>query len=48
MNAELSALYKKNKSIDFGRYFENLEGLRFCVFSQKGTTRVVARLIQIL
>ena len=45
LNPELSALYRKNKSIDFGRYFEKIGRLRFCVFSQKGTTRVVARLI---
>ncbi len=45
LGTELSDLYKKNKNIDFGRYFKNIGRLRFCVFSQKGTKRVVARLI---
>ena len=45
LTPELLAVYKKNKNIDFGRYFENIGRLRFCIFSQKGTTRVVARSI---
>lgn len=45
LSAELKELYKKNKNIDFGHYFKNLGRFRFSVFSQKGTTRVVARMI---
>ena len=45
LSAELKELYKKNKNIDFGYYFKNIGRFRFSVFSQKGTTRVVARII---
>ena len=45
LSAELKELYKKNKNIDFGYYFKNIGRFRFSVFSQKGTTRVVARMI---
>ena len=45
LSAELKELYKKNKNIDFGFYFKNIGRFRFSVFSQKGTTRVVARRI---
>ena len=45
LNQELIDLYKKNKNIDFARYFKSVGRMRFCVFSQRGTIRVVARLI---
>ena len=45
LSAGLKEIYKKNKNIDFGHYFKNIGRFRFSVFSQKGTTRVVARII---
>jgi len=45
LSPELKELYKKNKNIDFGYYFKNIGRFRFSVFSQKGTIRVVARMI---
>ncbi len=45
MGAEVKELYKKNKSVDFGRFFSGLGRFRFCVFSQKGSLRVVIRTI---
>ena len=45
MTPQLKANYIKNKSADFGRHFKKIGRLRFCVFSQRGTLRVVARLI---
>ncbi|MDE0151490.1 MAG: PilT/PilU family type 4a pilus ATPase [Bdellovibrionales bacterium] len=45
LSPELKELYKKNKNIDFGYYFKNIGRFRFSVFSQKATTRVVARII---
>ncbi len=42
---ELKELYKKQKNIDFGYCFKNIGRFRFSIFSQKGTTRVVARTI---
>ena len=45
LNEDLKELYKKNKNIDFGCYFKNIGRFRFSVFSQKGTTRAVVRII---
>ena len=45
ITAQLKEHYKQNKNIDFGRNFKNIGRLRFCVFSQRGTLRVTARLI---
>ena len=45
LERELLEIYKEKKNIDFGRHFDNIGRFRFCVFSQKGATRVVARLI---
>lgn len=45
MTSQLKENYKKNKHADFGRNFKNIGRLRFCIFSQRGTIRVVGRLI---
>ena len=45
LTEELLKIYKEKKNIDFGRHFNNIGRLRFCLFSQKGATRIVARLI---
>ena len=37
--------YKREKNLDFGHYCKDVGRFRFCAFSQKGTTRIVARLI---
>ena len=45
INSDLKSAYKQNKNIDFSTHFPNIGRVRFCVFSQKGTTRLVGRLI---
>ena len=39
-------LFLKHKNVDFSSYFANIGRFRLCVFSQKGTIRVVARAIK--
>ena len=46
MSSEFKKLFLKNKNVDFGHYFPQIGRFRFCVFSQKGTLRVVIRAIK--
>ena len=46
MSSDFKKLFLKNKNVDFGYYFPQLGRFRFCVFSQKGTLRVVIRAIK--